>query len=352
MFAEDWFGDEYISIGHELYRENIVLSGYIRAGTIKRNWAAGYVEFDIASVSGLMDNLSEIGGGLETYTAGENTLSWHVLTAMTYNLAAHHVLTQHSTISQVVDVFLNLPTYTIEFVDLLDTSLGDALRQIFAAVRSRMGCTKEGALYLEVNPQIQSYGSRSSTYVITTTNADYRDDLDFGDENAQKQVSQIDLEGLDENAEPLFALAPSSPWASGKSERVDGIRVAGQLESNEFSGLYEGWRNNEYSDIVIPWRGNYRPLDIFPAEPIAVNLTAAKNPRGDVWTNVRCWIKRVTIEYRDTILTVTTVVERDAYGNPGDSNTYPGTPPTIPLPTPVIPTPPPYIPPPAYPSPT
>lgn len=185
LFAEDWYGDEYVSIGHELYRENIVLSGYIRAGTIKRNWASGYVEFDVASVSGLMDNLSEIGGGLET-TSAETTPGWHVLDGMTYNLAAHHLLTQHSTISQVCDVFLNLPGYTIEFVDLLDTSLGDALRQVFAAVRSRMGCTKEGALYLEVNPQIQSYGSRSSTFVITTTDADYRDDLDFGDENAQK----------------------------------------------------------------------------------------------------------------------------------------------------------------------
>lgn len=344
IVAEDWFGTEKVSIGHELYRENIVFAGYIRKGTVKKNWAIGAWEFEVDSVSGVIENLWQIAGGLETKSA-DNTYGWHVLDGLTYNLAIHHMLVWHSTITQIADCWFNLPTYTIEYVDIPDSSLADGLRQAFAAVRSRMGCSREGSLYFELNPQLQTFNDRSVTYVIQTTNADYREDLDFGDENSEKQVCQIDFEGLDDNAEPLFALAPPSPWASGKSERVDGIRVEDQDESNEFSGLYEGWRNNTWSEIVVPWRGNYRALDLFPAEPIALNLAAADNPRGYAWTNVRCWLKRCTLEYRDTILTVTTVLEADSYGPPGVPNNFTPLPPPIPNPTPVQPTPTPVPPP-------
>jgi hypothetical protein len=356
LFAEDWYGATKQSIGPEKYRENIILSGIIKSGTIKQNWKFGYVEFEIQTLSGAMDEVYCLAGGLET-TSGETTAGWHVLDGMTYNLAVHHVLTQHTTIPMLTDVYLNLPDYTIEFVDLVGSPDGDKLsnqlRQIVAGVRGQFGCSPQGHLYFEINPQLQSLADpRSTSYILNTTLADFRGEIDLGDELHFKQVSQIDFEGLDSESESWFSLAPATPWGSGQGERVDGIRVDDQLEANEVAGLYEGYRNNQWSEIVLPFRGNYRCFGLYPIEPIALNLTASQNPRGLVWTNVRCWPKRVTMEYLGNGKLVTTLVaEQDAYGYPGITNTYPNTPVVVPPPGPPPPTTPPPEPPPATPPP-
>lgn len=341
--AKDWYGAEQISIGNETWRENIVMVGYIRRGTAKIDRLNGSVEFDVDSVTGVADNLWQIAGALAT-TAG-TPAGWHTLQNMTYNLAAHHILTQHSTMTQVADCYPNLPAYTVANLDLTDASLMANLSQIASAVRGRVGCNAQGSLYLEINPQLQSLASRSASYILTTQNADVRDEIDLGDELQEKQVSQVDFSGEDATAAPVFSLAPSTPWASGHSDKTDGIRVANQTEANEFAGLYEAYRNNAFGDVVINWRGNYRVFDTFPAEPVAVTFTAAQNTRGIVWTAQRCWIKRVSYEYRPGILLASAVVEKDSYGALGVTGNYPPVEPTTPTP-PVPPVEPPIVPPP------
>lgn len=343
LFAEDRYGDTAGSIGNELYRENIVMVGYIRRGSIRKNPFTGSVEFAVESVSGVMDNLWCLAGGLET-TAG-TPAGWHTLKNMTYELAAHHVLTQHSTITQIADCTIGIQSYTIEFVDLTDASLMENLRQVVAAVRGRAGCSAQGSLVIQDNPQLVAPAGRSTDYVLTLTLADVRDEIDFGDELQEKEVSQIDFCGDDANADPVFSLAPATPWSSGHSERIDSIRVANQTEANTFAGLYEGYRNNSFADVVIQWRGNYRVFDIFPSEPIAVTIDANQNARGIAWTAQRCWVKRVSMEYTPGILLVTTNVEKDAYGGLGVTGDYPPVEPTPPTP-PVPPVEPPIVPPP------
>lgn len=328
LFADDYFGDEQIAIGNIPWRENIVFSGYIRRGSVRKNWATGAVEFEVESISGVMQNLWQLANGLET-TAGAPA-DWHVLNNMTYSLAAHHVLTQHSTVSEICDVHPDWPSYSSEYVDLADTSLLEVLRQIGGAVRGRVGCSKEGVLYLEANPQLLPLASRSASYVLSTTFADFRDEIQFGEDKSEKDVSQVDFCGEDALHDPLYSLAPATPWGSGQSDRVDGIRVTGQVQCNEFAGLFEGYRNNPFRDVTLPWRGNYRVMDIFPAEPIAVSIAANQNKRGLVWTNQRCWTKRVSLEYQPGILLLTSVVEKDSYGYPGITNEYPNTEPPIP----------------------
>ena len=330
LFAEDWFGAEKISIGNsnDVHRENIVMVGYIRRGTTKFDWAKSSVEFEIESVSGAMDNMWGLAGGLETADA---PTGWHQLAGLTYNLFAHHVLTRHSTISQITDCYLNLPTYTTEYLDLQDASIAEQLRNVIAAVRGRMGCSARGALYLEANPQLLPLDERASTYTIQTTSSDLRDEVDFGDEGQEQQISQIDFAGENADADPVFALAPGVPWVGGRSEKIDGVRVTDQSEANEIAGLFEGYRNNAFADVVISWRGNYRALDVYPAEPIAVNVLAAQNKRGIAWTNQRCWVKRVAYDYKPGILLVQTTVEKDSFGSTGITGDYPVEPPADPI---------------------
>ena len=350
VFAEDWYGSEQVSIGPELYRENVVMVGYIRTGTTKQSWDKSSVEFELESVSGVMTNLADLAGGLVS-TAGTPG-GWHDLQNMTYNRAALHVLTRHSTIAAIADAWLNLPDYSISYVDLQDTVLSDQLnKNCCTPVRSRLGCSPAGALYLEVNPQLIPKADRSSDYVISTTNADLRDELDLGTEQEQ-QTSQVDFSGDDANADPVFSLAPAVPWPEGQPQSLVGIRVADQAESNEFAGLFEGYANNVFADVVLNWRGNYRIFRGFPAEPIAVNIDPTKNARAIEWIQQRCWIKGVVYDCsKPGILLVQTTVEKDSYGSPGITGDYPTTPPTttIVTPTPLPPEPPTPTPPPPTP---
>jgi hypothetical protein len=75
LFARDCYGAEAVSIGNVPWRENIVLVGYIRKGSVKRSWSGGYVQFEIESIAGVMDNLWGLAGGLES-TSGTPT-GWH-----------------------------------------------------------------------------------------------------------------------------------------------------------------------------------------------------------------------------------------------------------------------------------
>lgn len=347
--ADDWFGDTRDSISTEPYRENIVMCGYIKADSMQRDWQSkGYVEFDIESASGVVSNLLGLAGELET-TAGTPS-AWHVLKNMTYNLAAHHILTQHSTLTQITDCYFNLNSYFIEFVDLPEGSIIDQLTPLCGTTRGRLGSNAQGHFYLEPYPQLQSVASRSVAYTLNTTLADFRDTLDLGQEQHQRPDAQIQFWGEDSAANPFSANAPPYRWMDGLTvETIDNIRVADQNDANVFAGLFEGQRNNPFSEVVINWRGNYRIFDTFPAEPLALNITAAQNNRGIVWSTQRAWIKRVTYEYSAGVLLVNTVVEKDTGGPPGmgvpmdgDDGTYTT---TIP-PTPPIPTLPPYTPPP------
>lgn len=344
--ADDYFGSENISIGNETYRENIVFVGYVREGTTKKDPVNGTVQFTIESVSGVMGNMAALAGGLER-TAG-TPADWHTLKNLTYNLAVHHVLTQHTTVSQVCDVYPNLPTYGSDFLDLPEGKVANQLKSVIGAVRGQMGCNAQGHLYFEVNPQLQVPASRSTTYVLDTTFADLRAEIDFGSEKQERQVSQISFTGETDIGDPLFSVAPAEPWDTGDPEPIDHIRVADQAEANDFAGVYEGNRNNPFTNVVIQWRGNYRCWDVYPREPLRV--TSGTNKRGIAWVNQRCWTKRVTFEYTPGVLLASTVIERDATFTTGSGEAEGQTPPSGGYPTvlPTLPTPPilpPYPPP-------
>lgn len=336
LAAADYFGSEQVSIGVEPYRENVVLIGYIRSGSVKCDRLGGSVEFDVESPSGVMDNLTAVAGGLER--ASGTPSGWHSLANLDYNLAVHHLLTQHSTLSQIVDVYLNLLSYGNEYIDVPEGSLSAQLKSVVGAVRGVWGSSSLGHLYFETVPLLQDVDDRSTDYVLATTNADLIGEIDLGTEQHEKQVAQVEFNGVNDVGDPFFSVAPPKPWSQGgQPERVDEILVADQDEANTLAGLYEGMFNNDFAEIPLAWRGNYRIFDIFPIRPIQLNVAASQNRRGIVWVNERCWTKRMTYDYRPGgILMVSTVVERDAYGPPGSGDGEPGDdggidyPPTLP----------------------
>ena len=245
IIADDWYGSENVNIGHETFRENMVFVGRIvKAVTRRRASSSSYVEMELESISGAMERLWQLAGGL---TSNAAPTDWHQLSGLTHNLAAHHVLTRHCTVSQATDCYINLNSYTAPTIDLTDTNVLDQLKQISAPTRGRVGCSAEGTLYLEADPQLLPVASRSAVYTIATTFADFRDEVDFGDETMGDQVDQVDFAGVSATDTPIFSLAPQYPRSrANRVEKVDQIRAADQAEANILAGIFVGKINNQF----------------------------------------------------------------------------------------------------------
>jgi len=351
LSAVDRYGATQQSIGNELYRENIVMVGYIKSGSVKQDWIKGTVTFSLWNIAGVLSTLGELAGDLETPNPPNAVDPWHLLNGMTYNLAVHHLLVWHSTVSQLADVYLNLTNFTAEFVTLPEGAMSEQLTPICNSVSGRWGGTALGHLYFEPHPQLQPVSTRSTSYILAQNLTDLRDEVDFGDEPQNKIVSRIDFWGEDAAGTPFGSWAPPTPWSSGSPLTLNGIRIVDQANCNVLAGLYEAYKNLGFKQVILPWRGNYRIFDVFPAEPISV--TAPPNKRNIAWAGMRFWINHVTYDFSKIgsgVLLVSTTVEMDIKGSLaiGQPEPPPGTVPPYPT---VIP-PPGTLPPVIWPGPT
>ena len=352
LFARDFYGDTETSIGGDyVWRENIVFVGFIRAGSVKAHAWNQSVEFQAVGIGVLVENLPGYAFNLDSGSSG-----WHAIPSMTYALAAYHILTEHSTLDLIADVDLSPVSYTAQKIDFVASSLRDQIaQQCLAPVRSLFGSSRTGRIYARQNPQLVAAASRTEDVVLDTDDADFRDTVDIVQERTLKETAQLDFNGFNftGNGEqtPVLSLAPGSPYTNGRFERLDGIRVTDQSDSNIVSGYFEGRANNAYPDIALKWRGNYRVFDAFPIEKVRLNLTTAQNNRGLAWSNAVMWIKRVAMTYRNGSLVVDTNCEMDVVGAPGITGNYPSVPPTVdpPIEPPTPVDPPPVVPPPPRP---
>lgn len=322
--ADDYFGGTAYpvntvssTIGTELYRENILLAGYIQENSVKQDWVKGSVSFKVENLASVLGTEGHLAGDLETDVGAT---IWHSFAAasFTYNQAAHHILMWHTTANMLADLYFDLPDFIAEFVTLPEGALSEQLTPICNTVSGRWGGNAMGHIYLEPHPQYTPVTGRSTTYTINTTLADLRAEIDFGTEQQGKTVSKLDFWGEDEIGDPWGSWAPPFPWPTGLPETIDGIRVADQTAANQLAGLYEAYKNLSLKDVIIPWRGNYRVFDVFPASPIAV--TAPTNLRGINWVSQRCWIKSVSYDTGTSgVILVNTTVEMDISGSLGVS---------------------------------
>lgn len=321
LFAEDWYGATAGSIGGDYaFRENIVFVGYIREDSIQKKAVGGSVSFSIDGIGKLMDAMLSFPANLTSVSG--TPANWHELQDLNFDRAAHHIITQHSTLDLCCDVVFDTKDYALASVDLTESSLRDQLNnQLYTAVRARVGSSRSGRLYCSSYPQLFPRSERTQPVVIDATFTDLAVQLDLGAERNEKQTAQIDFAGFNAAADQVFySLAPGAQWSTGTVEKVDGIRVDDQDEANAIAGIWAGYLNADYKQIVAQWRGNYRIFDVFPPEAVKLTLAAGDTNRGIVWTSKKTYPTRVTFDVRPSGLFVTTGLEKDSGGRLGISN--------------------------------
>lgn len=326
IFAQDWYAGHQASIGGNWdYRQNIVFVGWIARDSVFKDAETGAVTFEIEGPTACMKAMNAWPCNLKHV---ESPDEWHELHNMTCELAAHHILTQHTTMDHICDINFAGDTRRIQYIDIPE---GNPYNQIdeycLHPIRARLLSDRQGMLFFSQNPNLLPTDERSSIdTVIAVDLGDIRSDpgLQIADEEHAKQVSQVDFIGMycdGDEVNPYYSLAPQHQYDFGTVEKIDGILVSNQTEANEFAGLFLANLNNIWRELRIP-SFNYRIWDIAPEEYTTVTLAASQTLRGLVWSAQKFICRQVELEYdaESSALFVNASFERDSYGASGVTN--------------------------------
>lgn len=347
LFAEDWFGNEKVSIGGDyLYRENICFVGFIRSGTVERDYKSQTTTFAVDGIIPFLEQVYGKAGNFKRDTAPDN---WHEFRHLNSNRAGVHLLMWHSTIARLADISLSSLDYAMKLLDIAEGNIKEQVTMLLAQNRCRLVSSFAGRIYFVPNPQLLPLADRPTTKVLDLEFKDLREVVDVGEINDHSRVARVEFfgfrQGLDDESNiidiPINALAPKKENAFGSVVRVEGIRCNTQDEANILAGLYEGWYNNPYEAIALELRANYRVCDPAVSEYVTLTLAPTQNNRGLNLDHLVCWTRRVAYSYDGALqrLLTSAILEGDSYGVEGITGPYPDELPPIPDPPPIDPFP-------------
>lgn len=334
VFAQDHYSGHQTSIGGNWkYRENIVYAGWITKDTVHQDADEGSVKFDTVGPVEKMKQLLCWPANLERASTPDK---WHELKNMTCDLAAFHILTEHTTMDIICDFVLSGNTKKMLYIDIPEDNPQAQIQEYIAKpIGAALLSDRQGRIYLEENPNLLPVASRSAitTVISLDINDPIRSDpgLDLAVEEHEKQVAQVDFVAFGytgSDPRPYYSLAPGNQYETGDVQKIDGIRADTQSEANTLAGLYLANGNNIWREVQIPVF-NWRIFDIAPQEYTKLTLAAADTKRGIEWTEQKLICRSVEIEYNaeDATVYVNPSFEKDSFGPAGITGDYPDSPP-------------------------
>lgn len=286
LFAEDWYGtlDDLTkqSIGPIEGRENIVCVGRIVGQSIRWDRESGMVHF---TVQGLHHWLNKIKGFPIQLQPATVAGSWSEMPLMTVDRVLWHVLQWHSTVIETMDFYPSQQTrYAAEGMSMASSIWGQLADIAFSKILASPGVDRFGRLFVEVDPQMVSAGSRTWPTVMDLTDDDWQEGIDLQRVTVE-DVSLIRLTTQNVNSSgsslTLYSLSPGhTPRRYGDPELMDRVLAASQAESNSIAGLVLGWRINEFPDVPVVFLMNNRMFDLWPRQYAALTVSADDTPRG------------------------------------------------------------------------
>ena len=311
------------------HRENISFVGYIVKDSVRKNAETGNTTFEVTSTVSIMKNLTCWGASLKK----SGTAGWHVIPNMTLNLAAFHVFTEHTTLDHIADIYLNLDTITMAYIDFQEGSPYDHIKtQIGEAGRAILANNKFGQIYLEPDVQVTKAAYRLAIdTMFDLVHGDWREEITLGEERDIENTCQVDFIGFTYSGTdpiPFGSLAPGRQWSTGGVQKVTGVRVMDQDEANVYSGLFAGKFNNEFDNVVIPMAGFWPVFDIAPQRFVRITLVATDTNRELIWTLEEHIPAQVALNINnESGYTLTDITFKQlAYGPPGIDNEIPSEP--------------------------
>lgn len=285
--ANTQYGDTASEIGGNYpLAERVVFSGYILNETQTINPFDSTITFQAATIDQILSQQEAFDVFLAEYVNGAS--GWQEITGLTLDKAAHHVIAERSTISEVCD---------FNFANGMASQTGLILYQplpresIFRQLQDNYGdygflgyvsSDMQGNLHAFEEVQITG----NSNNLVNVMDIAYNDRMNAVviQKKHQENVSESLFSAVASDT-PYFAVAPKyAPGYFGTRRSVEKSLTGVQNNVNVWSGNYRAKENNEYPRTVVPLIGNYK-IDSVPQSRITMSLSAVDNTRGISWNN-------------------------------------------------------------------
>jgi len=331
--------EEYI--GGPTGGANQLFAGYIRSDTTEQDSETGQVSFEATTIQAMMAKYFMFSISL---THSRNPSTWYEYqhNNLTVANALHHLLKWHSTLLDIVDVFL--PTSNT----LLMAGSEDFTRMALFQQANTFGsehsifahlcCNKQGQLHVEEDIQMLDDAARATkTTIGELTTADWTETIQFG-RQIEKRTSMVTLSGFEfdgASSTPYIAVAPGEvPHNEGMGVRDAPRQVlSSQSQANALAGRVLAKENNTFPSVPIGFHGHYLGvLDVAPQEWWTMTLTGSDNNRGITWTDQKLICRSVSarIDHSTGEIIASASFAKEAEGPDGVTSAFPTGPPTDP----------------------
>lgn len=299
LWARDWYGTAEGSIGPVTGYENVICTGWIDGESIEWNpKSGGGVKFSVRGPGYWLEQMPGYPTGLQ-YSAGAPT-AWTSMQGLTTDRALWHLFHWRSTVDAITDVYLTGDTRKAYVLQAPSASLWEQVNTLAnQTILARAVCDRYGRLFVSINEQYVSVGSRAATIVQALTKPDWVERVDIT-RHIIGTCANVDASGVAYDGSistPLFSKASGKTFRHfGRLEKQDQLLVADQTGLNELAGLILAQRNNEYPAVDVNLIGNNRMIDIAPAQCVTLTIATGDTPRGIAFTDKKFYPRRV--EYR------------------------------------------------------
>lgn len=283
LFAEDYYGSTKQSLGQMANRENIICWGYI-SDKEKIDWDAesSSVEFSVQGPHAWLDKIEINPFVLSLATNTPD--SWQVMPGLNVARALWSILHWYSNATALLNITLNTDARLAPKIESAEGSVWGQMNKIaWEKIFGRVGCDRYGRLWSVIDPQCVPVAERTWVSVMTLTKKDWRTPVEF-ERSPDRKLAMLSASGwvvdTTGSVTTLYALAMGHIGAQyGGSEIIDHLLAQDQVQFNELSGLYMGWKNNQL-EFDFWLAQNNRMVDLWPNQFLDVSLAAGDTARG------------------------------------------------------------------------
>lgn len=286
LFAEDFYDQNQVSIGQLEGSENIICIGKIAEESVDFNSEFGQISMQIQGMQHWLRQVYAFPTGV--IQTADTPTNWAEMYDPTVDKVIFRLLHWGCTATKIMDVYLPGDTKVASELTSPSSNLWAQIEELsFTTIQSRPGVDRFGRLFIQVEPQLTPVDERTWATVMSVTKADW-----YGSARIQRVVvtstGAINLSGVvvdsggdSTQGSAVFALSPGHVFKRyGGIEVIDRLLLLSQPLTNELSGLFLGWRNNQYPNIELSLSGNNRMIDCFPRQRIQFSVDASDTPRG------------------------------------------------------------------------
>lgn len=285
LATDDWYGSTRQNLGGNYPNASeVFFVGYVDKDTIRYDYEKSFVQFNVNSITGLMKNSLGFSVSVQSVASPSR---WYELLDMDGRRAMYHYLKWHTTVLNTVDFEFKGTDYPIQYFDSDRTSMYDALDNFMRGTfLGEVVADRQGKIWAEVRADAYANPTGSFPSVMDISKRDWKNEPSI-EEKVMDEVSFLEYGGIAYSGvvtgtfAALLANAPGgAPSFRGKTEKLEGLALGGQVQLNAAVGNVWANKNSRYPAVNMQMTENLSNLDIAPQETNRIIITPSDTNRN------------------------------------------------------------------------